>query len=336
MNPTSLIPSFVSLGLGQLTNSLNANRNYENAQRAAEQDLRRSKEFYDYTFDKVNSYNHPAAVRARMSAAGINPYANDLSGSGSTSNFGPGSISGDSTPGVSAAAAPTGLEAAQIRKLNAEAESIENQTPDSESFAKRYSAESFGISLSNIGKDFENQVKSWDAQFAEVLKGLDVAKSSAELSNLHASYNKLAFETKLLIREYRRQPLVTEKLRREMDLLILQGGLIQAQSAGHLTEALDNFLRARNIMLEGNTLYETLRRMRMENSFLDKERNVLSASLDAMLWEVQRGSVNTGYGRFLHRLGQLTGAIGNVFSGSVSYSGGKSAGSGAAAKLIKK
>lgn len=332
-----MIPAaLVSLGLGQLSNSLNANRNYNYAQKAAENDLRRSKEFYDYSFDKVNSYNNPAAVRARLAAAGINPYATDLSGSGNTSSFGPGSISGDSSSATPVAAAPTGLEAAQIRKLNAEAESIENQTPSPEDFSKRFTAESLGIDLSNIGKDFSNQIAEWDAKFAETMKSLDVAKSSAELSRLQVEYQKTAFETKLLLAEYRRQPLINEKLRREMDLLLLQGGLIKAQTSEHLASALDKFLEARNIVLEGQTLSEALRRMRMENSYLDKEQKVLFYSLEEQLWLLERGGVNSGYGKFCHRLGQFTGALGNVFSGSASYSVSKGSRTSLVTKTINK
>lgn len=332
-----MIPAaLVHLGLGQLSNSLNANRNYNYAQKAAENDLRRSKEFYDYSFDKVNSYNNPSAVRARMAAAGLNPFATDLTGSGNTSDFGPGSISGDSTSSSPVAAAPTGLEAAQIRKLNAEAESIENQTPSSEDFSKRFTAESFGIELSNIGKDFSNKIASWDAKFAETMKSLEVSKSSAELSRLQVEYQKTAFETKLLLAEYRRQPLINEKLRREMDLLLLQGGLIKAQTLEHTATALDRFLEARNILLEGETLYETLRRMRMENSFLYTEQKILFQSLEEQLWLLTRGGVNTGYGKFCHRLGQFTGALGNFFSGSASYNVSKGSRTSIVTKTIKK
>lgn len=329
--------SLTSLGLGQLSASISARRNYKYAQRAAEEDLRRSKDFYDYTFDKTNAYNDPSAVRSRLLSSGINPYATGLDpGAGGSTSFGPGSISGDSTPGSLSAPSASPLEFAQARKANAEADAIEATTPNKDEFLKRYTAENLGLELSNISQDYSNQVSSWDAKYAELMKGLEVSKSSATLDNLHRENTNILYETKLLMNENRRDRLVTNKLRREIDLLIGQRFLADAEYFAKGAEGLKLLADFRSSLVEGDTLLETLKRMRMENSYLDKEKGILYENLENELWRLTRGSTQTGWGKFNYRLSEFSSAVGGLFSGNISYSASRGTRTSTVMKLIKK
>ena len=313
-------------GIGQIFAGINARRNYKFQQRAAEEDLRRSKDFYkytyDYSFDKQAAYNNPAAVRARMAAAGINPFATGLDpAAGGSADASP------ATGGISSGTASFGshqsqpidpLTAAQSRLANAQAKKIENETPTHEDFLDRYTKETRSVDLGNVGKDLANKIAEWDEKFKEVLKGLEVSQESARLDNLYAEYRRLLADTVNAWDTHGRNPLVREKLNRELGLMALQGGLIIAQTGNYSYRNLQLFSSAMESYQNTMNMQEVFRRLRMENLTLDQESSLRRAEFEWQQWEFQRGR-NSGFGKSMYRVGQFTGALGNVFSGHAGY-----------------
>lgn len=322
INDTPL-SGLVSGGIGQLFEAASAKRNYKYQQKAAEEDLRRQKDFYkysyDYSFDKQAEYNNPAAVRARMSAAGINPFATGLDPSaGGAANANPGATTGSGSASYGVAHDP--LTAAQSRLMNAQANRIEAETPTKSSFLDRYTEETRSIDLGNVGKALTNTITEWDAKFKEVLKGLEVGQESAKLDNLYADYKRTMAETINAWDAHRNNPLVRQKLGYELGLMVLQGGLIVAETNNYSYRNLNLFASALEAYQNTRNMHEVFRRLQMENLTLDQERSLRQAEFEWQTWENSRGR-NSGYGKTMYRVGQFTGAIGNVFSGHAGYYG---------------
>ncbi|AXF52703.1 MAG: hypothetical protein [Microviridae sp.] len=328
INDTPL-SSLVSGGIGQLFEGISARRNYKYQQKAAEEDLRRQKDFYkysyDYSFDKQAAYNDPAAVRSRLAAAGINPFATGLDPTtGGSADASPGALGSSGTAAYGGSHDP--ISSAQSRLMNAQASKIEAETPGKGDFLDRYTSETRSIDLSNISKDLNNAITRWDADFKEVLKGLEVAGASASLDNLYAQYRHLLSQTVNEWDTHHRNPLVVEQLNNELGLMCLQGGLILAETSNYSYRNLDLFASAMEAFQNTQNMNEVFKRLQMENMTLDQEKALRQAEFEWQTWESSRGK-NSGYGKTMYRLGQFTGMLGNVFSGHAGYYGSRSSAS---------
>lgn len=126
-----------------------------------------AREMYDYTFDKQNAYNNPAAEKARYEAAGLNPallYGSGGGGGGGTSA----TTSGGQMPAVTPMQ-PMGVQVAlqaeaqkaQIELTKAQTNSIKADT------MKKVTADMANAGLELVGNMLDNKKTETDTRKAE-------------------------------------------------------------------------------------------------------------------------------------------------------------------------
>ena len=164
---------------------------YNKQTAAYNQDLAR--EMYDYTFNKQNAYNNPAAEKARYEAAGLNPallYGNGGGGGGGTSA----TTSGGQMPAVTPIQ-PMGVQVAlqaeaqkaQIELTKAQTNSIKADT------MKKVTADMANAGLDLIAKNIANKATAKNTQKAE--QEIDnLKKTNVQIDE---QINKLKNENKL-------------------------------------------------------------------------------------------------------------------------------------------
>lgn len=178
---------------------------YNKQTAAYNQDLAR--EMYDYTFDKQNAYNNPAAEKARYEAAGLNPallYGGGGGGGGGTSATTSG---GQMSPITSLQ--PMGIQVAlqaeaqkaQIELTKAQTNSIKADT------MKKVTADMANAGLDLIAKNITNNATKVNTKKAEeeinnlkstneeILANVDKIKEEGKLVEFENWLNELKKET---------------------------------------------------------------------------------------------------------------------------------------------
>lgn len=165
--------------------------NYNKQTAAYNQGLAR--EMYDYTFDKQNAYNNPAAEKARYEAAGLNPallYGGGGAGGSSTAA----TTSGGQMPAVTPIQ-PMGIQVAlqaeaqkaQIELTKAQTNSIKADT------MKKVTSDMANAGLDLITKNLANKATEKNTQKAE--QEINNLKKTNE--QIDEQINKLKNENKL-------------------------------------------------------------------------------------------------------------------------------------------
>lgn len=141
--------------------------------RTAQYNQNLAKGMYDYTFDKQNAYNNPAAEKARYEAAGLNPallYGSSGGGGGGTSATTSGGQM-EAVPGMQPMGIQIALQAeaqkAQIELTKAQTNSIKADT------MKKVTADMANAGLDLVGNMLNNKKT-----------GTDTKKAEQEISNL--------------------------------------------------------------------------------------------------------------------------------------------------------
>ncbi len=216
-----------------------------------------AREMYDYTFDKQNAYNNPAAEKARYEAAGLNPallYGNGGGGGGGTSA----TTSGGQMPAITPIQ-PMGIQVAlqaeaqkaQIELTKAQTNSIKADT------MKKVTADMANAGLDLIAKQLANKATEKNTQKAEqeinnlrktneeISANIDKIKEEGKLVKFENWLNDLKKETAGLTTSGRItfEDLYKEKIFREMDSDIM-GQLLKGEKIdferGKLLELIDN------------------------------------------------------------------------------------------------
>ena len=152
-----------------------------------------AREMYDYTFDKQNAYNNPAAEKARYEAAGLNP-ALLYGGGGAGGSSSAATTSGGQMPAVTPIQ-PMGVQVAlqaeaqkaQIELTKAQTNSIKADT------MKKVTTDMANAGLDLIAKNLANKATEKNTQKAE--QEINNLKKTNE--QIDEQINKLKNENKL-------------------------------------------------------------------------------------------------------------------------------------------
>lgn len=203
------IASSIFSGLGNtITQSLfgryrrrEARKYYELADEYARRSFDRETAFSERMYERQLEDNSPAAMRARLEAAGLNPALYFANGAGSATGS---SVLGASSP----TASPEGLpdlpffDPASQTEAMASAGKLSNETPSSSDFRQQYVAQTSNFIASALSSGAHAAFTNYQRYFSQLTQDLSISQMRANLGKCLRESDRILAETALTFRRY--------------------------------------------------------------------------------------------------------------------------------------
>lgn len=289
---------------------------------AANVAYQRQLDFYDKQTTSDRAYNDPSAVRQRYEEAGINPNA----AYGVSGSYQP-----QQSQGLSRVQAAQGapvpfvngggfthvdplqamLVSAQVENIRAQTQKIKGDTVDVGLASRNAELNNRLLEQNIINADIKTQQDAFDLNFDKEVKEVNKDKLKQSVVNMRKQGELLDAELQNSLDRHQNNPVVVEEIRSRIYKNDLQSAIlaVQAEHQEQLsTEQINHLLEQTNNVREltdyiiANTANEEIK------------KTVSEKMMPLVDLEVKHSTDR--FGRYWHRVGTMTGAIGNLLGSS--------------------
>lgn len=189
-------------------------------------------------WEMENAYNLPANERARLESAGLNPaLMYGSSGGAAGASFSSAPQASTSLGSFSAMPWPSALQSvlqmektkADIDYTNAAANKLRGDTVDPDETKRGQVLDNQFKELGIVGKEYENEVKKAEADYAAVMAATNYETAKQNLENLQQTHENLMADLLLKKDIHDREGLVREEIQERIHLMLVQQAVARAQ-----------------------------------------------------------------------------------------------------------